>query len=105
MWSLIFLLFINTSVAQIAAEGSNLTFLLAPAGNLSLATDPYSPFYPNDFYRNIQYLNSKIYTLGSNNIVQVYNKTNPTSMLQSFNEYSYAYGLPYAFIFLSVNPS
>ena len=44
-----------------------------------------------------------MYMLGSNNIVQVYQKMFPNSEVQIFSEYSYANISLYTFIDMSVN--
>lgn len=80
-----------------------MTFLFTPIAALQPFSDDSSPSYPSDFFRNIEYVNSSIYTLGSNNIVDVYTQANPPVLLQSFKNYSFIYNPTYTFIFLSVN--
>jgi ABC-type uncharacterized transport system permease subunit len=64
----------------------DLTFF--PEADLTLHNDIYSIF-TTDSYRAFEISNNYIFTLGNNNIVQVYLRANPSLLLQSYTQSSF----------------
>lgn len=92
-----------TAQAQLSATLANATLTVYPTITLTLYDDPTSYFYPNDYYRNIEVSTNNIYTLGTNNIVEIYQKSNPAIKVQTFTNYSNRNFLPFSMVSLSVN--
>jgi hypothetical protein len=101
--TLTILFMLTRAFSQISATVGNTTLTLTSGATLSLDQDPNSPSYPNDFYRRIQISNTNIYALGSNNIVDIYKKADPTQKVQLFSNYSYGSHLPYTMIDIAIN--
>lgn len=84
-------------------SNSTLTSLIFPVAALSIQQDSTSLYYPDDFYLSQIVAKTKIYTLGSNNIVQVYDKASLCSPIQIFEDYSYRYNSSSSFVYMSIN--
>ena len=75
---LVFFFFLSTMQFNISITNDTwMTF--TPTNSFSVVSDPASPFYPTDFYRNMEVTTSKIFLLGSNNIVEVFDKLYPNT--------------------------
>ena len=96
---------LSTVDSQIFTSLGNGTSVdIVPTSTLSVTNDSASPFFPNDYFINLETSTHNLYILESTNIVQVYSKTFPNNRIQTFSDYSYASIHPYVFILLSVNP-
>lgn len=103
MTMLPFLILLPMAYSQLIATFGNITLTLTSANNLSLTQDPASPQYPNDFYRRVQLGVTNLYALGSNNIVEVYNKADPSQQVQIFTDYTYGHSLPFEMVDMTIN--
>jgi hypothetical protein len=65
--------------SSLTGKSGNITIDFLSDTSLTLAYDNRSPYAPNDYYRNVWMSTSYLYTLGSNNIVQRFNKSNLSS--------------------------
>lgn len=66
-------LFLNKHVnSQSVSQLSNVIITIFSTTNLPLYVDTHSKYYPNDYYIDTEFTSTLLYTLGSNNIIQVY---------------------------------
>ena len=65
--------------------------------------DPASPYYPSDFYLKFAISTQNIYLLCSNNIVDIYSKAYPNTLVQRYAMYNYSTPHVIRFVDLSVN--
>ena len=63
---------------------------------------PTSPSNP-DVYRNFQIGIQNIYTLSSNNFVEIRSKAYPNTLIQNYTEHNYSSPPAYDFMYISVN--
>lgn len=82
---------------------NSVTLDIFPAAYLQLYSDPTSFYYPSDFYQSTDISMNNIYTLGSNQIVQIYSKLNPSTPIQNFTNYSYSFALPFTLVYASAS--
>ena len=78
------------------------TFDTLLPSTISVYQDPTSP-YPADFYRNFVISTQNIYLLGSNNIVEIYSKAYPNTLIQNYANYNFSAPHLFLFVELSVN--
>ena len=97
---LLFFLVVSPFTATI---NGNTSFDVTMPNTVSVIQDPASPFAPNDFYRSFQKGINNIYLLGSNNIVQIYQKIYPNTPVQNFSDYRYSTSPPYNFVDMTIN--
>lgn len=74
---------------------NNITANIFQINTITPSPDPTSPNYPNDIFISLAYTSDHLFTLASNNLIQVYNKTNLTTPLQIFSNYSFGNNLPF----------
>ena len=60
------------------------TFDTSIPSTISVFQDPASPYSPNDFYMKLVVSTQNIYLLGSNNIVEIYSKAYPNTLVQRY---------------------
>ena len=74
----------SSSSISLSINGNNFEFF-------SVATwqvHDYSPLNPSiSIYRKIEHTSSQTFVLGSNSVVQVYNKNDPNVIIQNFTDY------------------
>ena len=80
---------------------NNSSFDAVLAQTFTVTQDPASPF-STDFYRSFHKGTSNIYLLGSNNIVQIYQKAYPNAPVQNYTDYNFSVVHPYTFVDLSL---
>lgn len=75
---------------QLTAPLTNSTYLeLTTILSTTVTQDPFSPTNP-DFYRSLKKSNHNVYLLGSNNIVEVYSRSYPNSLVWNLTDYVYS---------------
>ena len=99
---LLIILFVET-ISQQATMGAGTSYNATAVSSISVIPDPASPYNPNDFYRKVEVSITNIYLLASNNIVQVYSKFYPNTLVQIFNTYSFTNISPYEFVDMFVS--
>jgi len=89
--------------AQYTVSSANISAILSPYKQITPLQDSSSPFYPNDYFVNIQYSNQHIYSLCSNNIIQIWNSLNIDQYPNNITTYSYSNNTGLKFISMSLN--
>lgn len=72
--SIVLLVIVTLAFASSTYSNSTVTSMIFSVASLSIEQDSASPHYPKDFYVSQVVGKTKLYTLGSNNIVQIYAK-------------------------------
>lgn len=95
MIGLMLMTLIASTNTQSTSSIANSSVTIFQGVALSLYQDPLSPLYPNDFFLDMEIGTNNIYTLGSNGIVQVHRKADPSQKVQTFTNFSYGMNLAY----------
>ena len=98
-----FVFFIILASSQLTSTIGNATATIFSTGDLNLFPDLTSIFYGSDVFRNTEISRNNIYTLGLNNIVQIYSKSDLSVPLQNFTYYSYGNNRSKTIVYVSVS--
>lgn len=99
-WLIMTLWLVNAQDTAPISAGT--TFDTSIPSTISVLQEPASPYNP-DFYMKFVISTQNIYLLGSNNIVDIYSKAYPNTLVQRFMDYNYSIPHVIRFVDLSVN--
>ena len=94
---------ISIASTQFVTQVSNTSIEMVPTNTIQPSVDTsYSNITAS--FLSVVTGNNNIYTLSSNNLVEVYSKAHPNILYQNFRAYSFAATHPYVLVQASVDP-